>query len=77
MGTSLRIIYQGLSVSTLIQQRTVEGFDSWEEEAVYDRDCYKTDATISLTERVLEVMQDLTRLYYYHWRAVLLPSDRR
>ena len=45
------IICQGLSVSNLIQQRTLEGYDSWEEEKVYDRDCYKTDATIILTEK--------------------------
>ena len=24
---------------------------AWEEEEVYDRDCYKTDATINLTEK--------------------------
>ena len=51
MGTSLGIICQSLSVSNLIQQRSLEGFDSWEEEEVYDRDCYKTDATISLSEK--------------------------
>ena len=51
MGMSFGIVCQGLSVSNLIQQRTLEGFDSWEEEEVYDRDCYKTDATISLTEK--------------------------
>ena len=44
------IICQGLSVSTLSQQRTLEGIDNWEEGEVYDRDCYKTDATINLTE---------------------------
>ena len=48
---SFGIICQGLSVSNLIQQRTLEGFDSWEEEEVYDRDCYKTNATINLTEK--------------------------
>ena len=51
MGTSLGVICQDPSVSNLIQQRTLEGFDSWEEEEVYGRDCYKTDATIILTEK--------------------------
>ena len=51
MGMSFGIVCQGLPVSNLIQQRTLEGFDSWEEEEVYDRDCYKTDATISLTKK--------------------------
>ena len=51
MGTLLGIVCQDLSVSTLIQQRTREGFDSWKGEKVYDRDCYKTDATINLTEK--------------------------
>ena len=48
---SLGIVCQVLSVSNLIQQRTPEGFDSWEEEEVYGRDYYKTDATISLSEK--------------------------
>ena len=48
---SLGIICQGLSVSNFIQHRTLEGFDSWKEEEVYDRDCYKTDATINLTKK--------------------------
>ena len=51
MGMSFGIVCQGLSVVILIQQRTLEGFGSWEEEEVYDRDCYKTDATINLTEK--------------------------
>ena len=48
---SFGILCQDLSVSNLIQQRTLDGFDSWEEEELYDRDCYKTDATINLTEK--------------------------
>ena len=42
-------------ISDLIQQRTLEGFDSGEEEEeVYDGDYYETNATTNLTNQIAE-----------------------
>ena len=41
-------------ISDLIQQRTLEGFDSGEEEEMYDGDYYETNATTNLTNQIAE-----------------------